>query len=87
MQMAFITMGDNNTTTVSGSITTGVVGTTNGDYATGVWNSGTGNTTTLTSTGVITVRGPIADGIYNAGGTSTTIVHGSINVTGHGAGA
>ena len=79
--------GNNNTTTVSGSITTGVVGTTNGDVATGVWNSGTGNTTTLTSTGVITVRGPIADGINNGGGTSTTIVHGSINVTGHGEGA
>jgi hypothetical protein len=80
--------GDNNTTTVSGSITTGVVGTIiDGDNATGVYNSGTGNTTTLTSTGVITVRGPIADGIYNDGGTSTTIVHGSINVTGHGAGA
>jgi len=78
--------GNNNTTTVSGSITTGVVGTTNGDNATGVWNSGTGNTTTLTSTGVITVRGPIADGIWNDGGTNTTIVHGSINVTGHGAG-
>ena len=76
--------GNNNTTTVSGSITTGVVGTTNGDDATGVWNSGTGNTTTLTSTGVITVRGPIADGIWNDSGANTTIVHGSISVSGDG---
>mgnify|MGYP000495013085 CR=1 FL=1 len=78
-------IGDTNTTTVSGSITTGVVGTNAGEDSTGIWNYGNDNTTTLTSTGVITVNGPKADGIYNSSGDKNiTIVHGSIFVNGNG---
>ena len=59
MVMALLTVADSNTTTVSGSITTG------GVDSTGIWNRADNNTTTLTSTGVITVNGAKTDGIYN----------------------
>ena len=62
--------GNNNTTTISGSITTG------GRSAYGIRNDGNNNTTTIS--GSITTEGNYAYGIYNRGDSNTTTVSGSI---------
>ena len=66
--------GDDNTTTMSGSIsTTGVRG-----Y--GIYNEGSDNTTTMS--GSISTTGYRGYGIYNKGSGNTTIMSGSISTTG-----
>jgi len=66
--------GDDNTTTMSGSIsTTGLRG-----Y--GIYNEGSDNTTTMS--GSISTTGYRGYGIYNKGSGNTTIMSGSISTTG-----
>ncbi|MDB2323755.1 autotransporter domain-containing protein [Planktomarina temperata] len=68
--------GDTNTTTVSGSITTG------GNYAYGIWNQGDDNKTTVS--GSIETTGAGADGIFNDGNDNTTTISGSIETGSYG---
>ena len=62
--------GDDNETTLSGSITT------TGNYAMGIWNAGNNNTTTISgsiTTGVVgTNAGEDSTGIWNYGNDNTT---------------
>ena len=67
--------GDSNTTTVSGSITTGP-----GTRSGGIWNEGGSNKTTMS--GSITTTGLSGVGIYNEGDSNTTTMSGSITATG-----
>ena len=91
-------IGDTNTTTVSGSITTA------GYYADGIYNEGAFNTTTVsgsikiegdshgitiygdnnttTVSGSITTDGTGAHGIYNTGDTNTNTISGTVKATG-----
>ena len=91
-------IGDTNTTTVSGSITTA------GYYADGIYNEGAFNTTTVsgsikiegdshgitiygdnnttTVSGSITTDGFAAHGIYNTGDTNTNTISGTVKATG-----
>ena len=71
-------IGDSNTTTLSGSITTGTE--TTGEDAYGIYNQGNENTTTVS--GSIATTGDDAYGIYNRGGDNTTTMSGSIETTG-----